>query len=441
VWRLHIPRNYYFDEVYHAFTSLYYAVNDPKGYEWWHSSPEKGTAFEWLHPPVAKLIMGFSIFMFGDNSYAWRLFSSVFGVLVIVAVYLLAKELFGSRKMALVAALVASFDGLMLAMSRIAMNDIYVTFFMLMALYSYRRAVRGKGSVEKWLLVGVFAGLAAATKWSGVFVIALIGMWEVGRRWMGLKDAGRRRMAIFGAGLLGSGAVGVEVFTRLEELMGVMKWVVEIWLGGLLALVAYWLSRVVGWKHLARLVLVLVVIPGVIYLVAFGQFWLQGHTVAQFKELHRQIWWYQTNLEATHPYQSKPWQWVLNLKPVWFYVNYQEGDHPGAPRGGAGAPAGGGECWYKTTERSVGIPGGGLSVGVAAVDSFSQDHVLLPLHAGDATSRDSDGGNTGEISRDLEMGEVGRATGVAFIYFYPHWTGIVVPNWWAEKYFWFETWR
>src|SRR5690606_39232825 len=36
-----------------------------------------------------------------------------------------------------------------------------------------------------------------------------------------------------------------------------------------------------------------------------------------------QIWWYQTNLEATHPYQSRPWQWMLNLKPVWFFVEYQ----------------------------------------------------------------------------------------------------------------------
>src|SRR6185369_7985242 len=44
--------------------------------------------------------------------------------------------------------------------------------------------------------------------------------------------------------------------------------------------------------------------------------------ISHFSELHHQIWWYQTNLKATHGYQSRPLQWFLDLRPVWMYVKY-----------------------------------------------------------------------------------------------------------------------
>lgn len=30
---------------------------------------------------------------------------------------------------------------------------------------------------------------------------------------------------------------------------------------------------------------------------------------------------------------------------------------------------------------------------------------------------------------------------VSFVYFYPHWTAIVVPEWWDKTYYWFSSWR
>jgi dolichyl-phosphate-mannose-protein mannosyltransferase len=47
--------------------------------------------------------------------------------------------------------------------------------------------------------------------------------------------------------------------------------------------------------------------------------------ISHFSELHHQIIWYQTTLKATHGYQSRPWQWFLNWRPVWMYVKYGEG--------------------------------------------------------------------------------------------------------------------
>jgi len=271
LWRVGEPAEYYFDEVYHAFTARYYAANDPRGYEWWHKSPQEGTAFEWLHPPVAKLLQGFSIYMLGDTSWAWRLPSVVFGVLTVAGVYWLGKELSKKEEVGLVAAAAASLDGLLLTQSRIAMNDMVVVFFTVMALGSYWKFYEEKGKkAVKWLAVAaLMTGLAVSSKWSGVFVVGVVGVWE-GWRWVKSGFSGQ-------------------------------------------------------WGRWVKLVIAFGVMPAVIYVLSFGQWWLQGHTLEQFKELHKQIWWYQTNLEATHPYQSRPWEWVLNIKPVWYHVDYSEG--------------------------------------------------------------------------------------------------------------------
>jgi dolichyl-phosphate-mannose--protein O-mannosyl transferase len=51
---------------------------------------------------------------------------------------------------------------------------------------------------------------------------------------------------------------------------------------------------------------------------------LQGRNLAYFWQLHREIWAYQTLYKPTHAYNSKPLQWWLNDRPVWMYVNHPE---------------------------------------------------------------------------------------------------------------------
>lgn len=65
-------------------------------------------------------------------------------------------------------------------------------------------------------------------------------------------------------------------------------------------------------------------IPALIYLASYIPFFLLGNTPDQFIELQRQMWWYHTNLKATHGYSSPWWSWPLNLYPVWYFVDYQK---------------------------------------------------------------------------------------------------------------------
>lgn len=67
-----------------------------------------------------------------------------------------------------------------------------------------------------------------------------------------------------------------------------------------------------------------ILIPPTIYLLSYTHYFLMGYGWSDFIELHRQIWWYQTNLKATHTYSSPWWSWPLNLYPIWYFVDYQK---------------------------------------------------------------------------------------------------------------------
>jgi dolichyl-phosphate-mannose-protein mannosyltransferase len=274
IYRLHIPDRYIFDEVYHAITAKLIAANDPRAFEWWHGPIEPDTAVDWLHPPLAKYTQAFFIKILGSSSFSWRISSVLFGVGVIWAIYKLSQELFDDQRISLLAAGLASLDGLLLTQSRIAMNDIHVTFFILLTLISYIKYKKDPQN-KKLLITGLSAGLAMGSKWSGLLVLLIVWLLEL------------------------------------------IHWLKKI------------ISKKTNWNNLVNhgllMILALGLLPLTMYLVSYGQMFLQGKGWGHFTKLHQQTWWYQTNLEATHQYQSQPWEWFLNLRPVWFYVNYFEG--------------------------------------------------------------------------------------------------------------------
>lgn len=278
MFMLNHPEKYVFDEVYHAVTAKLIARDDPRAYEWWNPPPEPNTAVDWLHPPLAKYFQAISISAFGENSFGWRFSSVIFGVLVILITYHLAYRLFNNHVIALLSALLASLDGLLLTQSRIAMNDIHVTFFILFTLYNYQ-VYRQTQKTSKLLLTGISAGLAMTSKWSGVFTIGIIGFFELVEF---VKIILRQKAAKFDFR---------EVFDFL----------------------------------LLRFILI-ICIPVALYIAGYTHMFMQGKDFAHLKEMHNQIWWYQTHLDATHPYQSRPIEWFLNLRPVWIDVEYLPGD-------------------------------------------------------------------------------------------------------------------
>ncbi|MBQ6449844.1 phospholipid carrier-dependent glycosyltransferase [bacterium] len=268
------PHGYMFDEIYHVPTFKLIARGDIRAYQWWHSELKEefppGAYVEWLHPPLAKLIQAV-FFNLGDNRYyIWRLPSAIIGTILIVVVAALARAIFPQQPLTwLLAALLAAIDGLAVAMSRIAMNDIFVTTFSALAIlfywYYYHRPQQ-----TRWLwAMAISVGLACASKWSGFWLFPFIGFWEI-LRWKIWQTTNKKK------------AVALVVFTA-----------------GIAACV---------------------------YLTSYGQMFYLGGSLRHFLALHNQIIDYQFYLNATHPYASRAWQWPLGLRPVYLYLDSEQND-------------------------------------------------------------------------------------------------------------------
>jgi dolichyl-phosphate-mannose-protein mannosyltransferase len=168
VFNLGSPANEYFDEVYHAFTAKVIMSSEVnKAWEWWNTPPE-GFAYEWTHPPLAKLGMVLGMLVFGQNSFGYRIPGALLGVLAVYLIYLIAKKIFDDEGVALLSAAVFSLDGLALVMSRIGMNDSYILFFMLLSLYLFLK--------NKNFWSALSFGFAIASKWSAIYAVPIFGI-------------------------------------------------------------------------------------------------------------------------------------------------------------------------------------------------------------------------------------------------------------------------
>ncbi len=113
-----------------------------------------------------------------DNAFAWRFAATIFGALLAGLVYLLGAMLFRRRSIAILAGVFVAIDLMSFAMSRIAMNDIFVALFIVAGYLLFWPIWGGRWLRSAWWvlpLVGVMIGLAAASKWVGWY--ALIGLW------------------------------------------------------------------------------------------------------------------------------------------------------------------------------------------------------------------------------------------------------------------------
>lgn len=262
--RLAEPPAFYLDEVYHAFTAQQYLHGNPAAYDPW-AKPPPDRAFEWTHPPLAKLLMAGAMALFGETAFGWRIGSVVCSAASVGLTALLAAELFGSGAAAWWAALLLSLEGLSFTLGRIAMNDAYFVCFALFALLHYVRW-KDRARTRSLLLSALGLGLALATKWTGLYLFGVLGL-DLARDLL----LGRR----------------------------------------------HWRDRGLWGAALAFATL-----PPLVYLASYGHFFALGRSWQQLVELQQQMWWYHTRLKATHAYQSRPWQWVLNLRPVWLHVTY-----------------------------------------------------------------------------------------------------------------------
>jgi hypothetical protein len=140
----------------------------------------------------------------GKHAFAWRLPGVIAGALMAGLLYLLTRILFRRRTVALLVGVLAIADGMFFVQSRIGMNDAYVGLG-IVAAYTIFAALwtgawRWRGAF--WVAMpamGLFLGLALASKWVALYAIGALGLLILARSALG-------RLVLVG-GLIGLTAV------------------------------------------------------------------------------------------------------------------------------------------------------------------------------------------------------------------------------------------
>ncbi len=158
------------------------------------------------HPALGKIMMAFGQWLFGLTPFGWRFTVALVGTVSVLMVARIARRMTGSTMLGCVAGLLLALDGLELVLSRTAILDIFVMFWVLAAFGLLvidrdqatarleQAAAAGPAGLAgprlgvRWLRVGagLCLGAACASKWNGVwFLIAFAGLavaWDLGAR-------------------------------------------------------------------------------------------------------------------------------------------------------------------------------------------------------------------------------------------------------------------
>ena len=252
IWHLNLPKGYIFDEIY-------YAKNANSLIEHGVELNEQGGADFIVHPPLGKWLIGIGIKIFGNNEFGWRIIPALVGTACVILIYLIAQRLFNSIFLSSTAALLMALDGLALVMSRVALLDIFLMFFILLCCYFIL-------TNNLWLS-GVAIGLAGASKWSGFFLIPLIIALTI--NWKNLQ--------------LGS------LLRRLVQFIFIPIGVYFItWIG--------WILNSNGWGRQSG-----------------------GNLFTSLWKYHIEILNFHRELSEKHAYNANPWSWLVLGRPTSFY--------------------------------------------------------------------------------------------------------------------------
>lgn len=121
------------------------------------------------HPLLLQSIISTFFVSFGVIDIVARIVSAIFGILTIIVVYFIGKQLF-NKKIAVVATLIIAIIPYHIIISRQVLLDGALSFFLILTLYFMIRYVNNKNSY--WLyLVGASSGLSFLSKEVGIFVL------------------------------------------------------------------------------------------------------------------------------------------------------------------------------------------------------------------------------------------------------------------------------
>jgi dolichyl-phosphate-mannose--protein O-mannosyl transferase len=329
---LSYPGDRVFDELYYSKSACIYlgysnARCDIKSSDEKFWRTDKNDTGAWVHPPLGKWAIALGELAFGTESFGWRVSAVVFGTATVMVLAGMVQLLFGSPVWTFTGGLLLATESLEFVQSRVAMLDIFVTFWIalgfLFLLLDRRWIERRTPEPEPppsgadpsdvdiasepvptvteaaapapgfpapffrpWRIAsGVAFGAAVASKWSGLTglagALAISFLWEVVRR----RRAGFRH---------------------------------PLW-------------RTIQWESFPLVVFFLAV-PAVVYVGSYlGWFLHFGFHWGDWLRLQGDMAGYHEHLKSVdaqgkpiHPYLAQAWKWILLWRPVLYFARYGE---------------------------------------------------------------------------------------------------------------------
>ena len=462
------PHALVFDEVYYARGA--YSLLE-QGYEGnWDSDGGRFVRGDYsglstdgdfiVHPMVGKLLIAAGMRVGGNGPAGYRLAGALLGTATVLIVALLARRILRSTLWGGVAGVLLAVDGSHIVLSRTAILDIFVTFFVVAgfaALWCDRwraqriydahpadlTSVQGpRVGVRWWRLIALVSfGLAAGVKWSGaIFGAAFLVLFV-------MLDAFDRRAhgytAWWQAAFLRNAIPGALAAAVVMPAVYLAQW--WNWFATDGSYDRHWAS-----DH-----------PGQ------GVMWLP-ESLRSLAHYHRQMMDFHEGLSTPHPWESHPAGWIVQFRPTSFYFDRIEGAR----------------CWGDSCVQSITSVGnpliwwGGLvalcfalwrlivhrdglgmvlSVGTLAGwlpwEMYAHRTIftfyavaMVPfvvLTLAWALQRiaqpDSLDGRYARI-RGLAVGWYLVAVLVVSAFFYPMWTAESIPEWYRRMHMWLPTW-
>ncbi|MDR0248330.1 MAG: phospholipid carrier-dependent glycosyltransferase [Oscillospiraceae bacterium] len=265
----------HFDEIYHAYTAYEFV---------------QGKApYETTHPPLGKLITALGVKAFGMTPFGWRFFPALFGVLMLPFLYALIHNMFGKTAVSLAATLVFAFDFMHYVQTRISTIDVYAVFFILGMYFFMYRFLTSNPQSGFWrscaaplALCGLMFGLGAASKWvcfyAALGLIALLA-WGMARRYNARAAAQMR-----------SG----------RQIVAVLLWCALFFV------------------VISAAIYIASYIP---YITAKGKELTLANLWSECWSNQKHMYSYHSGLTSGHDWGSKWWQWLIDIKPVWYFVS------------------------------------------------------------------------------------------------------------------------
>lgn len=432
-----------------------------------------------VHPPIGKYVIGIGEWLFGFTPFGWRFMPALLGTLSVLMLCRIGRRIFRSTFLGCLAGTLMAVDGLHFVMSRTALLDQVLMFFVLAAfgcLVIDRDRTRarlaaalppdGDGVVRpnahvaettrfgarpwRWL-AGLCLGLAFGTKWNALYILAafcvMAVLWDVGSRRVAGAQHPYATVLKRDTGLTFLATVPVAVATYLLSWLGWIlspdngsggyfrNWAATAGKGGDFTWLPDWLRSLWHYEH--------------------------------------EVYKFHVGLSSPHTYQSNPWSWIVDGRPVSYFY---ESPMPGKD----GCPADAGEKCAREV-LAIGTPllwwaagfavlyvlwrwlfrrdwrAGAIACGVAAgylpwfmyqerTIFFFYSIVFLPfLCLAVAMMTGAILGPPGSTERRRVAGAAGAGVLVLliawnFIYFWPLYTGTAIPiDSWRSR-MWLDTW-